>query len=160
MGVYNPNMDKSKDCRKCPRRIQYDDGWSVRDKCLELNRDIYYKYDDWVVMQDDCPLIEIDLVMCEECKYYNGHEQYCEIDHFARENGFCSSGKRRTDYTIFTVNPPKGVETPLKGDATVFHKNSKMGEKVARPTATLSTEVPSKLTATSSTEVPWWIEGE
>lgn len=87
----------------------------------------------------------LDLVRCKECKYYNGHEEYCEIDHFARENGFCSDGKRRTDYTVFAVNPPKGIEIPLKGDATTFHKNSKMDEKVARPTAT------------SSTEVPWWI---
>ena len=92
--------------------------------------------------------IEIDLIRCGECNYYNGHEEYCEIDHFARENGFCSSGKRKADYTIFTVNPPKGIEIPLKGDATVSHKNSKMGEKVARPTAT------------SSTEVPWWMKGE
>ena len=43
----------------------------------------------------DCPLIEI--VRCGECKYYYGHEQYCEIDHFARENGFCYDGKRRED---------------------------------------------------------------
>lgn len=95
MGIYIPNMEKPKDCRKCPRRIQYDDGWSVRNKCLELNRDIHYKYDDRVVMQDDCPLVEI--ATCGECKHYNGHEQYCEIDHFARKNGFCSSGKRRTE---------------------------------------------------------------
>lgn len=40
---------------------------------------------------------DLDLVRCRECKYYNGHEQYCEIDHFAREYGFCYSGKRRTD---------------------------------------------------------------
>ena len=64
------------------------------------------------------------LVRCRECKHYNGHERYCEIDHFARENGFCSYGKRRTDYTVFTVNPPKGIETPLKGDVTVFHKKT------------------------------------
>lgn len=60
MGIYIPNMEKPKDCRKCPRRIQYDDGWSVRNKCLELNRDIDYEYGDLVVMQNDCPLIEID----------------------------------------------------------------------------------------------------
>ena len=67
MGLYIPNMDKPKDCRKCPRRIQYDDGWSVRNKCLELNRDIHYKYDDRVVMQDDCPLIEIDDELMPPC---------------------------------------------------------------------------------------------
>ena len=69
---------------------------------------------------------DLDLVRCGECKYYNGHEEYCEIDHFARENGYCSDGKRRTDYIVFSVNPPKGIETPLRGDATVSYKNSKM----------------------------------
>ena len=80
MGVYNPNMEKPKDCRKCPRRIQYDDGWSVRDKCLELNRDIHYKYDDRVVMQDDCPLIEI--VECKDCPHGIPNDYYviCKRD--------------------------------------------------------------------------------
>ena len=34
--------------------------------------------------------------MCWECEYYRGHEEYCENDHFAREYGFCYSGKRRS----------------------------------------------------------------
>ena len=81
------------------------------------------KYFEMVIKRlENLPMI--DLVMCKECKYYNGHQEYCDIDHFARENGFCSDGKRRTDYTMFNVNPPKGVETPLNGDATVFYKNS------------------------------------
>ena len=32
--------------------------------------------------------------------------------------------ERRVDCTVFTVNPPKGIETPLKGDVTVFHKKT------------------------------------
>ena len=39
----------------------------------------------------------IDIVKCWECEYYKGHEEYCEIDHFAREYGFCYSGKKRKD---------------------------------------------------------------
>lgn len=122
-----------------------------RDELLELyaNTDELdisnYDVKVAVIRQNILDMPTIDIIICKECKYYNGHEEYCEIDHFARENGFCSDGKRKTDYTVFTVNPPKGVETSLKGDATTFHQNSKMGEKVARPTAT------------SSTEVPWWI---
>ena len=42
-------------------------------------------------------IIDLDLIRCKECEHYNGHEEYCEIDHFAREYGFCYSGKRRTD---------------------------------------------------------------
>ena len=53
---------------------------------------------------------DFDLVRCRECKYYEGHEEYCEIDHFARENGFCSSGKRRTDETIESITFKKMVK--------------------------------------------------
>ena len=75
-----------------------------------------------VIRQNILDMPTIDIVRCGECMFYNGHEEYCVIDHFARENGFCSDGKRRTDYTVFTVNPPKGIETPLRGDATAFHQ--------------------------------------
>lgn len=34
--------------------------------------------------------------------------------------------ERRADYTVFTVNIPKGVETPLKGDGTVFYQRTQM----------------------------------
>ena len=98
MGVYNPNMEKPKDCRKCPRRIQYDDGWSVRDKCLELNRDIHYKYDDRVVMQDDCPLIEI--VECKDCKWLGIDDGMTFCNVWLREverHMFCNYGERRAD---------------------------------------------------------------
>lgn len=96
----------------------------------------------------EAKVTDLDLVRCGECEHWNDEDHWCNIrDSYGwnyKPNDFCSYGERRTDYTVFTVNTPKGIETPLKGDATVFHKNSKMGEKVARPTAT------------SSTEVPWW----
>lgn len=68
----------------------------------------------------------IDLVRCKECKWREKIEGVLWCNTWLNDtNGvtFCSYGERRTDYTVFTVNPPKGVETPLKGDATVFHKN-------------------------------------
>ena len=63
--------------------------------------------------------MQIDLVMCKDCK----HSKNCV---YPAKWNWCPDGERRTDYTVFAVNPPKGVETPLKGDATVFHKNSKI----------------------------------
>ena len=63
-----------------------------------------------VIRQNILDMPTVDIVMCEECKYYKGHEEYCEIDHFARENGFCSSGKRRTDETIESITFKKMVK--------------------------------------------------
>lgn len=94
----------------------------------------------------------LDLVRCKECIHKTQALSTekgatgCElISGTFYEDFFCKEGKRKADYTVFTVNPPKGIETPLKGDATAFHQNSEMDENVARPTAT------------SSTEVPWWL---
>ena len=33
--------------------------------------------------------------------------------------------EKREVINVFNVNPPKGIEIPLKGDATTFYKNSK-----------------------------------
>ena len=35
-----------------------------------------------------------ELVRCRDCIYYLGHEEYCECDHYARDNGYCHHGKR------------------------------------------------------------------
>ena len=46
----------------------------------------------------DCPLIEIDIVRCGECKWFAEEGNYCannilvQFDHF-----FCYYGERRTD---------------------------------------------------------------
>lgn len=36
-----------------------------------------------------------EIVRCRDCIYYLGHTEYCECDHFAEDNGYCYSGKRR-----------------------------------------------------------------
>ena len=87
-----------------------------RDELLELyaNTDDIdisdYDVKAAVIRQNILDMPTIDIVKCGECKHYNGHEQYCEIDHFARENGFCSSGKRRTDETIESITFKKMVK--------------------------------------------------
>ena len=71
-------VEKPKACSECPIFIGcYAGHWRG------------YKY---------CPLI--DIVECWECEHYNGDEEYCEIDQFAREHGFCFYGKRRNDERI------------------------------------------------------------
>ena len=69
----------------------------------------------------------LDLVMCKECKKHGKNS--CPITFtyavITDDNNYCTYAEKRADYTVFTVNPPKGVETSLKGDAVVFHKNSK-----------------------------------
>ena len=47
----------------------------------------------------DCPLIEIDLVRCGECKHYV--REVCQLDPFweryTEPNDFCSQGERRAE---------------------------------------------------------------
>lgn len=108
-----PNMERPESCWQC-----YNEGC---DHWAE------YGYDNSAV----CPLI--DIVTCGECKYWTGdctneRWQSPTDDYLPQTNAddFCSYGERRADYTVFTVNKPKGIETPLKGDGTVFHQKSKI----------------------------------
>ena len=86
MGVYIPNMEKPKGCLEC---------WSGLSIVINCEAGIGFWNPNGDRVPPDCPLI--DIVECWECEYYQGHEEYCEIDHFAREHGFCYSGKRRND---------------------------------------------------------------
>ena len=99
-----PNMDKPKTCHEC-RLHSYDWGNGYvpsHDVCHPLRKgfnsrqfDGERQVDTFQEVHPDCPLI--DIIECWECEYYNGHEEYCDIDHFAREHGFCYSGKRRNN---------------------------------------------------------------
>ena len=98
MGVYIPNMKMPKSCVKCHWYYE------LYDEHCTLGKFLLRKYPTDVSEEPytldtqrhpDCPLI--DIVECWECEYYMGHEEYCENDHFAREYGFCYSGKRRNE---------------------------------------------------------------
>lgn len=92
-----PNMDKPKSCQECPAHtfdygyIPDYDGCRILKRAFNIDKLDINPFDE---VLSDCPLI--DIVECWECEYYKGHEEYCEIDHFAREHGFCYSGKRRS----------------------------------------------------------------
>lgn len=85
-----PNMEKPKSCWKC--RLM--DGEA---NCLVTDEGISYKQEG---IHPDCPLIEIDLVRCGECKWWDYETSGCtEIHPLApfREWDFCSYGERRAD---------------------------------------------------------------
>jgi len=51
--------------------------------------------------RDDLGIVHRDevgrIVRCKNCIYYNGHETYCDCDHFAKENGYCFYGDEGDD---------------------------------------------------------------
>ena len=34
------------------------------------------------------------VIYCQDCEYYNGHECYCDNDHYARDWGYCYMAAR------------------------------------------------------------------
>ena len=85
-----PNMEKPKECWECP--CVNDSDCQALDFLKGDSRSYEVPFHG---VRPDCPLI--DIVECWECECYKGHEEYCEIDHFAREHGFCFYGKRRSE---------------------------------------------------------------
>ena len=82
-----PNMDKPKECKECQWHLDfYIEDEQVGGLCTITEKDD---------RENTCPLIEI--VTCGECICYRGDHNYCYNDYFARENGFCSYGERRSD---------------------------------------------------------------
>ena len=84
MGVYIPNMEKPMSCDDCIVPLS---------KCDFLQR-----------RADDCPLIEIDLVRCGECKHSKEwYADRCLCYLWAEEgvsvfeDGYCSYGERRAE---------------------------------------------------------------
>lgn len=90
MGVYIPNMEMPKDsCWEC--KAQYNSVCSLKREHIR-----------WDGILDDCPLIEIDLVRCGECKWGNKDNEgtlWCEhaIGGIMKPTDFCSYGERRAD---------------------------------------------------------------
>lgn len=93
MGVYIPNMEKSKRCGEC-------DLWS---NCF-YPKNPYTEKDDYIA--DDCPII--DIVTCEECKHRDPEDKKCDCGQMERQgcifpvadDYFCKYGERRADGDI------------------------------------------------------------
>ena len=89
MGVYIKNMEKPKDCKECQWHLDfYIEDEQVGGLCTITEKDD---------KKNTCPLIEIDLVRCGECKHYV--REACRLDPFweryTEPNDFCSQGERR-----------------------------------------------------------------
>ena len=90
MGVYIKGRSKPKSCYTCTFRIIDPTDGSVCGCVVGHIQGIPLDQD----RADDCPLIEIDLVRCEECEWSNGE---CSVGE--RYQGGCTFGERRTDET-------------------------------------------------------------
>lgn len=94
MGVYI-DMEKPKDCDDCMFNF-----YSEVDSCptCYLTKHIVIRKKEENI-PTDCPLIEIDLVRCRECKYrYMDKSVWlCLYGLMIKPNGFCNYGERRTD---------------------------------------------------------------
>ena len=77
-----PNIGNPQNCAECPISALSEFSGIV----CKLNRNNN---------KSNCPLI--DIVTCGECICYRGDHNYCANDYFARENGFCSYGERRSE---------------------------------------------------------------
>lgn len=83
MGIYIPNKAKPKNCWVC-----------FNDDCNHWGEN---GYDN----SDDCPLEEIEIVRCGECKYAKYRIENIEYDKciitqlFVNKNDFCSYGEPR-----------------------------------------------------------------
>ena len=86
-----PNMEKPKDCKECQWHLDfYIEDEQVGGLCTITEKDD---------RENTCPLIEIDLVRCGECKHYV--REVCQLDPFweryTEPNDFCSQGERRAE---------------------------------------------------------------
>lgn len=96
MGVCIPNMEMPKNCFQC----SFNDG--IYCALIDNDTDAFISEDPTKVSTkrlDNCPLIEIDLVRCGECKWYDKDFKDCNIrDSYGWEykpTDFCSYGERR-----------------------------------------------------------------
>lgn len=88
MGVYNPRAKMPNWCGDCDSLLEGTEECEIYTiKDLQMHK-----------RNDDCPLIEIDLVRCGECKHRDS--EFCQIResmYGIKDNDFCSYGERRAD---------------------------------------------------------------
>ena len=92
MGVYIPNMSKPKECKECQWHLDfYIEDEQVGGLCTITEKDD---------RENTCPLIEIDLVRCKDCKWFinEGSVTICDThETYIEPTDFCSYGERRAD---------------------------------------------------------------
>ena len=104
-------MEKPKDCEVCPffildGAITDDNEWVSYSVCDLLGKTI-----GDADMLNDCPLIEIDLVRCGECKHWQGNKDEDDLtdecrwitDELPNADDFCSYGERRMIWEYISI---------------------------------------------------------
>lgn len=97
MGVYISNMEKPKECKECQWHLDfYIEDEQVGGLCTITEKDD---------RENTCPLIEIDLVRCKDCKHYGFKEtdrggfpcctNVIGATPYRMPTDFCSYGERR-----------------------------------------------------------------
>ena len=92
MGVYIPNIEMPKSCWNC----------ELLSSCKAMpKKPTADEIGIYTIMRlNDCPLIDIDLVRCGECKWWNEETHGCDRNPSVKawwRTDFCSYGERRTD---------------------------------------------------------------
>lgn len=98
MGVYIPNVKRPHSCRMCPNPVCIPD-W-IHNTMDALDFVMLRRHEHPDSRADGCPIEEIDLVRCGECKHYMDNN-ICPLSWECFDgNDFCSHGERRTDEDI------------------------------------------------------------
>ena len=65
--------------------------WDALDWCEE-----HYKELEFILEEIDQKIVDgiyVEVTHCKDCIYYEGHNEYCYNDMFAKEDGYCHHGK-------------------------------------------------------------------
>lgn len=87
MGVYLKDLKMPKSCKECLQEYMFNIFCDMGEDLLD---------DDG--RRPDCPLIEIDLVRCGECKWWNEETHGCNRNPSVKawwETDYCSYGERK-----------------------------------------------------------------
>ena len=87
MSIIIKGMDMPKDCSYCILANEHINGLCEKKYYCRLEADY-----------EHCPLIEIDLVRCGECKHRKKNGFCLEHNRYEKnDKGYCSYGERRND---------------------------------------------------------------
>jgi len=95
MGVYIANRSKPIHCYDCEDFNNGFECWANDDKRIDISEEYAHRK-----LHKDCPLTEIDLVRCGECRKWREEdgERFCGISELiCSADDFCSYGERRAD---------------------------------------------------------------
>ena len=105
MGVYISNMNMPKSCVKCHWYYECYDEHCILGKFLLRKYPTDVSEEPYILdtqRHPNCPLIEIDLVRCGECKYFDYDYGWCKrpkkMSFIAEPTDFCSYGERNEDF--------------------------------------------------------------